>query len=202
MKTCIKCGYTRKPEDEAPEWQCPSCEVAYAKAEKAIELENKKAEMLIKQQNEEAAAAERERIKQEKAAKREEEAALKKTKEEEGIQINESIIIARPVNKPLGIGSLIAIVALIAFMIWFTVDSGGTVNPISLGMLVVLFMSLGAIAAYLLPSLIAIGRKHNASVGIFILNLLLGWTVLFWIVALVWSLSPNVDQEHMLVVKK
>ena len=30
---CPKCGYVRKPEDEAPEWQCPSCKVAYVKAQ-------------------------------------------------------------------------------------------------------------------------------------------------------------------------
>jgi protein-disulfide isomerase len=29
---CPKCGYERKPEEAAPEWQCPSCDVAYAKA--------------------------------------------------------------------------------------------------------------------------------------------------------------------------
>lgn len=28
---CPKCGYTRKPEDRAPEYECPSCGVVYAK---------------------------------------------------------------------------------------------------------------------------------------------------------------------------
>ena len=28
---CPKCSYLRKPTDEAPDWQCPSCGVAYAK---------------------------------------------------------------------------------------------------------------------------------------------------------------------------
>lgn len=28
---CPKCGYERKSTDSAPEWQCPSCGVAYAK---------------------------------------------------------------------------------------------------------------------------------------------------------------------------
>lgn len=35
MKTCLKCQYQRKPSDEAPAWQCPSCGVAYIKAEQA-----------------------------------------------------------------------------------------------------------------------------------------------------------------------
>lgn len=29
---CPKCGYIRKHEDMAPEWQCPACQVVYAKA--------------------------------------------------------------------------------------------------------------------------------------------------------------------------
>ena len=32
---CPKCGYTRRMGEAAPEWQCPSCGVAYAKAEAA-----------------------------------------------------------------------------------------------------------------------------------------------------------------------
>ena len=31
MTTCPKCGYERKPTDTAPDWQCPRCEIAYAK---------------------------------------------------------------------------------------------------------------------------------------------------------------------------
>lgn len=30
--TCPKCAYVRKPADTQPEWQCPACGVAYAKA--------------------------------------------------------------------------------------------------------------------------------------------------------------------------
>lgn len=42
---------------------------------------------------------------------------------------------------------------------------------------------------YFLPSLIAGIRSHNNLNSILVLNLLLGWTVLGWIVALVWSLG-------------
>lgn len=31
LQTCPKCSYTRKPDDNAPDWQCPSCQVAYNK---------------------------------------------------------------------------------------------------------------------------------------------------------------------------
>jgi len=40
---------------------------------------------------------------------------------------------------------------------------------------------------YFLPATIASSRKHRQVAAIFILNLFLGWTVLGWIVALVWS---------------
>jgi hypothetical protein len=31
MTTCPKCGYVRKPTDTVPDWECPSCNIAYAK---------------------------------------------------------------------------------------------------------------------------------------------------------------------------
>ncbi len=42
-------------------------------------------------------------------------------------------------------------------------------------------------ALYFLPTLIAFLRQHKNSLAIFLLNLLLGWTVLGWVVSLVWS---------------
>lgn len=46
-----------------------------------------------------------------------------------------------------------------------------------------------AVLGYFIPSLIAYMRKHQSDMAIFALNLLLGWTALGWIVALVWSLT-------------
>jgi Superinfection immunity protein len=39
----------------------------------------------------------------------------------------------------------------------------------------------------LLPSLIALRRKHEHQVAIIFLNLLAGWTGIGWIVVLVWA---------------
>ena len=41
---------------------------------------------------------------------------------------------------------------------------------------------------YFIPTLIAFVRGHSNKVGIMALNLLLGWTILGWIGAFVWSL--------------
>lgn len=48
---------------------------------------------------------------------------------------------------------------------------------------------------YFLPTIIAILRKHNNTLPILLLNLFLGWTFLFWVIALVWSFVDNRNQE-------
>ena len=40
---------------------------------------------------------------------------------------------------------------------------------------------------YFIPSFVAHTRNHRQFNAIFLLNLLLGWTVFFWIAALIWS---------------
>lgn len=42
-----------------------------------------------------------------------------------------------------------------------------------------------SIALYFLPTIV--GRKKQQALGIFVLNLLLGWTLLGWVGALVWA---------------
>jgi hypothetical protein len=50
-------------------------------------------------------------------------------------------------------------------------------------------MILLLIGVYVFPSLIAVARAVPSRWGIMTLNLLLGWTVLGWIAALVWAFS-------------
>ena len=45
------------------------------------------------------------------------------------------------------------------------------------------------IALYWLPTLIAIVRQTQSALGIAMLNCFFGWTVIGWIVALVWALA-------------
>jgi len=40
---------------------------------------------------------------------------------------------------------------------------------------------------YFLPSIIALARNKRDTLAIFLLNLFLGWSVIGWIVALVWA---------------
>jgi Superinfection immunity protein len=60
---------------------------------------------------------------------------------------------------------------------------------------------LGAIGFYLLPFSIASLRSHKNTGAIFVLNLLLGWTLLGWVAAMVWAVSaqpkaPPPDQRQ------
>lgn len=54
---------------------------------------------------------------------------------------------------------------------------------------IVFFLILFAI--YFLPSIIAVSKKKKNGVAIFVTNLLLGWTVLGWIISLIWSVTND-----------
>lgn len=47
-----------------------------------------------------------------------------------------------------------------------------------------------------LPSLIAFARRHHNRYAILVLNTLLGWTLVGWAVALVWSLTAVWRKPH------
>jgi len=49
--------------------------------------------------------------------------------------------------------------------------------------------ALIALALYFLPAIIAAARRHQSWPAIAMLNFLLGWTGIFWIAALIWSLT-------------
>lgn len=55
------------------------------------------------------------------------------------------------------------------------------------------------LAIYFLPSII--GFNHRNVNSIFVLNLLLGWTLLGWIVAIIWAVS-NDKKETIIVDNK
>lgn len=54
-----------------------------------------------------------------------------------------------------------------------------------------LILVIAALAAYLFPALVAGFREHKNGNSIAVLNLLLGWTLLGWVVALVWAFSAQ-----------
>jgi hypothetical protein len=54
------------------------------------------------------------------------------------------------------------------------------------GMLLFPFFGFGFVM-YFLPSIIALARSKRDLLGIFLLNLFLGWSVIGWVIALVWA---------------
>jgi RsiW-degrading membrane proteinase PrsW (M82 family) len=55
----------------------------------------------------------------------------------------------------------------------------------------VLFLVVISLAFYFLPFIITERRRHKNKLAILLTNLLLGWTVLGWIAALIWSTTDN-----------
>ncbi|NEG63868.1 superinfection immunity protein [Pantoea agglomerans] len=49
---------------------------------------------------------------------------------------------------------------------------------------------------YLLPGIIASVRGHKSSTAIWVLTVVLGWTGLGWVVALVWSFTNSEHDKH------
>ena len=54
-----------------------------------------------------------------------------------------------------------------------------------------IFVLLFLVLPYFLPTIIAMLRKKHNVTAIFVLNLLLGWTFIGWIVAFIWSLTTD-----------
>ena len=74
------------------------------------------------------------------------------------------------------------------------------VAAIFVPLLIWAMLLLLGLVLYLLPTGLAVLFEHPHSLGIFLLNLLAGWTFLGWVAALVWALlrdgAPITHEEH------
>jgi hypothetical protein len=61
----------------------------------------------------------------------------------------------------------------------------------AIGVVFVLFLICAGIFVYFYPTLQARSVEHPDSTPIFVLNLLLGWMLIPWVVALVWAFKGN-----------
>ena len=62
-----------------------------------------------------------------------------------------------------------------------------------------LFLFVAGTLFYFIPLIIAILRKKSNVVAIGALNLLLGWTLVGWVVSLVWSLSKDQQPQQVVI---
>lgn len=79
------------------------------------------------------------------------------------------------------IGALLVLSALLAIAIGLARHTPALTGPAHLILLIL------ALLVYVLPSAIALHRNCSAIVWIIGLNILLGWTVLGWVLALGWA---------------
>ena len=56
-----------------------------------------------------------------------------------------------------------------------------------------LFITL---AIYFTPVIIAFARRHNNTLAIAIMTLLIGWTFFGWLAAVLWSLNSDVKEKE------
>jgi len=56
-------------------------------------------------------------------------------------------------------------------------------------------MAIVLFFGYFLPTVVSSQRRHRNGTAIFVMNLLLGWTLVGWIIALIWSFSDNVKPK-------
>jgi hypothetical protein len=67
---------------------------------------------------------------------------------------------------------------------WIRTWSYSDQSPVTVSLIFLLFCLIN-----LIPSIVAFIRKHQSKWVIFVLNILLGWTVVGWIITLVWAFS-------------
>ena len=89
--------------------------------------------------------------------------------------------------------SFIAIL-LLAFVVLIAGLIGQGTNDIAF-VAAIVFIA-GAFVLYFCPSLVANRRKHPNETAIIVLNFLLGWTVIGWVVSLVWAYSASPAQAE------
>jgi hypothetical protein len=59
----------------------------------------------------------------------------------------------------------------------------------------ILFLIALPVAAYFVPAIASLVRDKNAAGTIFLLNLFLGWTVVVWLVCLIWAFRQDEQRE-------
>jgi hypothetical protein len=74
----------------------------------------------------------------------------------------------------------------------------GGLTGIALFLVIALAIALG-VAIYLLPSIIGFARQRPNAVPILVLNVFLGWSLLGWVAALVWSLAVDQPVQQVFI---
>jgi hypothetical protein len=82
--------------------------------------------------------------------------------------------------------------SLIFIIVLLTLSGCATVSPrFGIWEIGIILFMLPGLALYFLPSIIAAARHKQNMLGIVLLNALAGWSLIGWIIALVWAFSSD-----------
>jgi hypothetical protein len=82
-------------------------------------------------------------------------------------------------------------VAVFGLVYMISPESHGQAGSVLLTLLGVLAVASVGLVIYFAPSIQAHQNRKKQSQAIFCLNLLLGWTILGWVAAMVWAVSKD-----------
>lgn len=80
-------------------------------------------------------------------------------------------------------------IVLLAIVVIVTAAVGQGTNGAALLSTIIFFPA--AFALYFAPTGVAVAKRHPHQPGVAVLNLLLGWTLVGWVAALVWAYSGS-----------
>jgi hypothetical protein len=90
----------------------------------------------------------------------------------------------------LTVGVIVGLPLVLWLLSLFVEAAGGTGEGVGIAV-TMLFWIGGSLAIYFLPTIIANVRNHTQTMAIVLTNLLLGWTFLGWVAALVWACTST-----------
>lgn len=64
--------------------------------------------------------------------------------------------------------------------------------------LLMFWIIVGFVTLYFVPAIVAFSRKHNSKVAILVVNFVFGWSLVGWIIALVWACTRNTECNRQL----
>ncbi len=66
--------------------------------------------------------------------------------------------------------------------------------------IVLIFLWLVGIGVYFIPTIVAFRRDKSNKIPILVLNFFLGWSLIGWVVSLVWALSNSEKQPQQIII--
>ena len=68
-----------------------------------------------------------------------------------------------------------------------------------MGGFAILLFFVFLLGIYLLPTIVAFMREKDNKVPILLLNLFLGWSLIAWVIALIWATSKDAAPQQVII---